>query len=92
MTPWARGALGGLGRRDPSVLARLAGLSVLNAVSSVMFVAGVKHAGVAVATVLSSTAPMFAIPLAVVFLGERLSLGALVGAVVTLAGIVVLQL
>ena len=92
VTPWARGALGRLGRRDPSVLARLAALSVLNAVSSVMFVAGVKHAGVAVATVLSSTAPMFAIPLAVVFLGERLSLGALVGAVVTLAGIVVLQL
>jgi len=92
VTPWARGALGGLRRRDPSVLARLAGLSVLNAVSSVMFVAGVKHAGVAVATVLSSTAPMFAIPLAVVFLGERLSLGALLGAAVTLAGIVVLQL
>jgi drug/metabolite transporter (DMT)-like permease len=90
--PWASGALGGLGRRGPSVLARLAALSLLNAVSSVMFVTGVKYAGVAVATVLSSTAPMFAIPLAVVFLGERLSLGALLGAAVTLAGIVVLQL
>ena len=57
-----------------------------------MFVAGVKYAGVAVATVLSSTAPMFAIPLARVCFGERLSRGALVGAGVTVAGIVVLQL
>jgi drug/metabolite transporter (DMT)-like permease len=57
-----------------------------------MFVAGVKHAGVAVASVLSSTAPMFAIALAVVFLGERLTARALLGAAVTVAGIVVLQL
>ncbi len=91
-TPWARGALGGLGRRGGPVLARLAVLSVLTAASSVMFVAGVKYAGVGVAAVLSSTAPMFAIPLGMVFLGERLSRGALVGAGVTIAGIVVLRL
>jgi len=42
--------------------------------------------------VLSSTAPMFAIPLARVFFGERLSPTALLGASVTIAGIVVLQL
>jgi drug/metabolite transporter (DMT)-like permease len=74
------------------VLARLVVLSVLTAASSVMFVAGVKYAGVAVAAVLSSTAPMFAIPLGVLFLGERLSLGALLGAGVTVTGMVVLQL
>ncbi len=91
-TPWARGALDGLGRRGRPVLARLAVLSVLTAVSSVLFVAGVKYAGVGVAAVLSSTAPMFAIPLGFVFLGERLSRGALLGAGVTIAGIVVLQL
>jgi len=91
-TPWARGALDGLGRRGRPVLLRLAVLSVLTAVSSVMFVAGVKYAGVGVAAVLSSTAPMFAIPLGFVFLGERLSRGALLGAGVTIAGIVVLQL
>ncbi|HKB24678.1 MAG TPA: DMT family transporter [Methylomirabilota bacterium] len=91
-TPWARGALDGLGRRGRPVLARLAVLSVLTAVSSVLFVAGVKYAGVGVAAVLSSTAPMFAIPLGFVFFGERLSRGALLGAGVTIAGIVVLQL
>jgi drug/metabolite transporter (DMT)-like permease len=57
-----------------------------------MFVAGVKHAGVAVASVLSSTAPMFAIPLAMLFLNERITLRAFVGIVLTLAGIIVLQL
>src|SRR6059036_280127 len=91
-TPWARAAAGGLGRIGGAALARLAALSVLTAVSSVMFVASVKYAGVAVSAVLSSTAPMFAIPLARVFLGERLSRTALLGAGVTIAGIVVLQL
>ena len=91
-TPCARAAAGGLGRIGGAALARLAALSVLTAVSSVMFVASVKYAGVAVSAVLSSTAPMFAIPLARVFLGERLSRTALLGAGVTIAGIVVLQL
>jgi drug/metabolite transporter (DMT)-like permease len=58
----------------------------------VMFVAGVKYAGVAVTSVLSSTAPMFAIPLGVVFLGERVTVRALLGCAVTVAGIVVLHL
>ena len=89
-TPWARSA--GLGRIGGAALARLAVLGVVTALSSVMFVASVKYAGVAVAAVLSSTAPMFAIPLAWVCFGERLSRGALVGAGVTVAGIVVLQL
>jgi drug/metabolite transporter, DME family len=91
-TPWARAAAGGLGRLGGSALARLAALSVLTVLSSVLYVASVKYAGVAVAAVLSSTAPMFAIPLARVFFGERLSRPALLGAGVTVAGIVVLQL
>jgi DME family drug/metabolite transporter len=91
-TPWARAAAGGLGRLGGGALARLAALSVLTVLSSVLFVASVKYAGVAVAAVLSSTAPMFAIPLARVFFGERLSRPALLGAGVTLVGIAVLQL
>ena len=91
-TPWARAAAGGLGRLGGAALTRLAALSVLTVLSSVLFVASVKYAGVAVAAVLSSTAPMFAIPLARVFFGERLSRPALLGAGVTVVGIVVLQL
>jgi len=55
-------------------------------------VLSIKHAGVAVATVLSSTAPLFAVPLGVVFFGERLPPIALVGAAVALLGVVVLRL
>ena len=91
-TPWARGSLGALRASRGTALARFALLSALTAVSSVMFVASIKYVGVTVASVLSSTAPLFAIPLGVVFLGERLPLLAVLGAVVTVAGIVVLRL
>jgi drug/metabolite transporter (DMT)-like permease len=90
-TPWARGAARALWAGGPAVLWRMAALSVLTAVSSVMFVASLKWASVTVATVLSSTAPMFAIPLGLIFLGERLAVRPAVGAVVTVAGMVVLQ-
>lgn len=92
VTPWARGALGQLKQSGHAAVRRLAWLGVLTAASSVMFVAGLKYAGVAVATVLSSTSPMFAIPLALLFLGERLAPRAILGSAVTVLGIAVLQL
>jgi drug/metabolite transporter (DMT)-like permease len=92
VTPWARGAVARLVASDASVVLRVVVLSGLTAVSSVLFVAGLKYAGVAMATVLSSTAPMFAIPLGYLFLGERLSRRTVLGALLTVAGIAVLQL
>jgi len=92
LAPWARSAPGALALASRGARVRIAVLGVLTSVSSVMFVAGVKHAGVAVASVLSSTAPMFAIPLAVIFLGERLTSRVLLGVAVTVAGIAILQL
>jgi len=92
LTPWARSVPRAFVRSSRAVQIRIAILGAITSVSSVMFVAGVKHAGVAVASVLSSTAPMFAIPFAVVFLGERITLRAFLGIVLTLAGIIVLQL
>lgn len=91
-TPWARGAAGRIARSSASVRWRLAALCVLTMFSSTMFAAGVKYAGVAVGTVLSSTAPMWALPLGLFVLGERLPLRAIVGLVITIAGIIVLQL
>ena len=41
---------------------------------------------------LSSTAPLFALPLGVIFLGERASAWTVVGALIAVGGIVVLQL
>lgn len=90
-TPWGRGSLGRLRRSPAPVRWQVVGLGGLTALSSVLFVAGLKHGGVAVATVLSSTAPMFAIPLGLAFLGERLAAGPVVGSLVTVAGIVVLR-
>jgi drug/metabolite transporter (DMT)-like permease len=91
ITPWARGAVGQLVYGGQSVITRMAILSVLTVFSSVMYVAGIKYAGVAVGSILSSVAPMFAIPLGVIFLHERLSMVAVLGILVTIAGLVVLQ-
>jgi DME family drug/metabolite transporter len=90
--PWSRGALAAVRTSDRGSLLRLLLLSALTSVSAVMFIAGLKYAGVVVATVLSSTAPLFAIPLGAVFLGERLSPAVVLGAAVAVAGIVVLNL
>ena len=90
--PWSWRDVPALARAGGAVAVRLGILSVLTAASSVMYVLSIKHAGVAVATVLSSTAPLFAVPLGVVFLGERLPPVALVGAAVAVVGVVVLKL
>jgi len=92
VTPWALRGAPALLRGGWPLFVRLLALAALTAVSSVMYSASVKYAGVAVASVLSSTAPLFAVPLGIVFLNERLPALALLGAVVTVAGIVVLRL
>jgi len=92
VTPWALRGVPVLLRGGWPLFGRLVALAAMTAVSSVMYGASVKYAGVAVATVLSSTAPLFAVPLGVVFLGERLPALALAGSAVTVAGIVVLRL
>jgi drug/metabolite transporter (DMT)-like permease len=92
VTPWAMRGVPVLIRGGWPLLLQLIALAVVTAVSSVLYGASVKYAGVAVASVLSSTAPLFAVPLGVVFLGERLPRLALVGTGVTMIGIVVLRL
>src|SRR5881628_477965 len=92
VTPWARSAPRDLARSSRGARVRVAVLGALTAVSSVTFVAGVKYAGVTVASVLSATAPMFGIPLAFIFLNERLTYPALLGAATTIVGIIVLHL
>ncbi len=92
LTPWTRGAGTALREAGRGPLLRMMVLSVVTAVSSVLFVAGIKHAGVAIGSVLSSTAPLFALPLGVIFLGERVSVVTIGGVLLALAGIVVLQL
>lgn len=90
-TPWTWSAAGSMGRHGARVLWLLLALGVLTAASSILFVAGIRYAGVAVGAVLSSTSPLFAAPLGRLFLGERIAPAAMIGAVVTIAGIAVLQ-
>lgn len=92
LTPWARGA----GRQVRAHL-RAAGpllvaMAVLTALSSVLFVAGLKYASIAVATVLSSTAPVFALPIGRFALGERVTWRAVGGAALCVGGIALLSL
>ena len=91
-TPWTWRAAAPLRSHGLATLWRLLALGILTALSSIMFVTGIRYAGVAVATVLSSTAPVFAIPLGLLFLGERLAAPAILGAAITVVGIVLLQL
>jgi drug/metabolite transporter (DMT)-like permease len=88
--PWAWRMRGPPGAPGSGVLWRIGALGALTAVSSVTFVAGVQHAGVAVATVLSSIAPIFAIPLGYLFLGERPTPRTVVGAILAIIGIAIL--
>jgi len=90
-TPWAWSVRRPLREQGRLGLWRLFALGVFSAASSILFVAGVRHAGVAVATVLSSTAPIFALPLGFFFLGERVAPVAVAGIILTIIGIAILQ-
>ena len=90
-TPWAWSVHRPLREQGRVGLWQLFALGALSAASSILFVAGVRHAGVAVATVLSSTAPIFALPLGFFFLGERVAPIAVAGIILTIIGIAILQ-
>jgi drug/metabolite transporter (DMT)-like permease len=90
-TPWARGTARGLWAQRHTVGRRVLALSVLTALSAVTFVAGLKYASVTVGTVLSSTSPLFALPISFLAFGERVTWRAATGAALTVAGIAILS-
>jgi drug/metabolite transporter (DMT)-like permease len=92
LTPWTWGAVGAMRKAGRGPLVSIGVLSIVTAASSVLFVASLKYAGVAVGSVLSATAPVFALPLGVLFLGERVSRVTIAGVLLALSGVVVLQL
>jgi drug/metabolite transporter (DMT)-like permease len=89
------GALGGdnltLKRTDRRWFAWLILAGALGTVSSMLFVPSVQYAGAAKAAALSSTAPLFGLPLAI-YMGERVNLRLVLGTLVTIAGIWLLLL
>ncbi len=58
------------------------------AVGSILYVTGVKYAGASIASVLASTAPLWAVPVSIFYLKERLTPLALVGVIATILGAV----
>lgn len=90
-TPWARGTVRGLWAQRHVVGRRVLALSVLTALSAVAFVEGLKYSSVTLGTVLSSTSPLFALPIGFLAYGERVTWRAATGAALTVAGIAVLS-
>jgi drug/metabolite transporter (DMT)-like permease len=92
LTPWAWST--GRDLRAHAVATRrlLIALGILTALSSVLFVAGLKYAAVGPATVLSSTAPLFALPVGRVAFGEQVTWRATAGAIMSVLGIALLAL
>ena len=91
-SPWGWRSAGELRRGGRPLVGRLVVVSAVTLASSILFVAGIKHAGVTVTAVLSSTAPMFALPLGALFLGERPGVRSILGTAITVVGIAVLHL
>jgi drug/metabolite transporter (DMT)-like permease len=92
VTPWARGTGVRVRRHLRTAGPLLLGIGALTALSAVTWVSGLKYAGITVTSVLSSTSPLFAIPIGLVVFGERVSPRAVVGTIVCLSGIVLLSL
>jgi drug/metabolite transporter (DMT)-like permease len=67
--------------------AALLTVCLLSAVSPLLYTFGIKYGGVAIGSVLSTTSPLFTIPLEVLILGIRPSRRTIVGALITVAGI-----
>ena len=74
-------------RRDVLTIAG-AGVSGIS-IASLLFVFALFEAGAARTSVLAASSPLFAMPLAVVFLGERLTRYVLLGTTLSVAGIII---
>ena len=87
LTPLTRGTCDAVRNSTPSERWRLAAVCVLNAIGSALYTITIRSGGVAVGNVLSSTAPLFAIPLEMWVLKRRPSIHTVFGAVLTVGGI-----
>lgn len=74
----------GLDRRSMAIMA-FAG--TINAFSSLLYMNAIYHAGAAKASVLTSTSPLFALPLSLIFLKERINRRVLIGTLLSVVGI-----
>ena len=62
------------------------------ALGSLLFVIGVKYAGATIASVLASLAPLYALPISIIYLKESMTSKAVVGAAATIVGVILVIL
>jgi uncharacterized membrane protein len=92
LTPWTRGTLPAVAASSRAERTRLGVICLLSSVGSLLFCVGIKYGGVAIGNVLAATAPLFTLPFEVVVLKQRPSHQTVYGAVITLAGIALMNL
>jgi drug/metabolite transporter (DMT)-like permease len=87
LTPWAKGTWRTVRLTRGREALVLAGICVFSALSPILYTVGIKYAGVGIGTVLSTTSPLFTIPLEIAVLRRRPTLRTVVGAGSTVLGI-----
>ena len=87
LTPWTRGTVHAIATSTPAERKRVGLVCLISAFGSLLFIAGIKFGGVAIGNVLASTSPLFTLPFEVWVLGQRQSRQTVLGAVVTVAGV-----
>jgi uncharacterized membrane protein len=92
LTPWTRGTMNALVTSTPAERKRLGAVCLLSGFSSLLFCAGIKFGGVAIGNVLASTSPLFTLPFEVWVLRQRPSRATAWGAVMTVAGVGLMNL
>ena len=85
-TRGAGGVLAGVNSGRTLALAAAAG-ALGTGVSSLLFMVGIQEAGAGKAAILTSTSPLFTLPLAFLFLAERPAAGVIGGTALAVAGI-----
>jgi len=92
LTPWTRGSVRAVTTSTRAERIRLIAICLLSAVGSLFFTTGIKYGGVAIGNLLSSTSPLFTLPFEVWVFGQRPSRQTILGALLTVAGIGLMNL
>jgi drug/metabolite transporter (DMT)-like permease len=91
LTPWARGTWQAVRMTRGREAVVLAAICLFSSLSPVLYTFGIKHAGVAIGSVLSTTSPLFTIPLEILVLGRWPTRRTIFGAVTTVLGIALMN-
>jgi len=92
LTPWTRGTVPAIATSTPAERRRLGLVCLISAFGSLLFTSGIKFGGVAIGNLLASTSPLFTLPFEVWVLRQRPSRQTVLGAVVTVAGVGLMNL